>query len=1502
MNPGGLTAGAALATLQWYRQKYQPDVIFIVESRVLSHQAARVVANRLGCCWVGVQHPRLVQGPGGVYGGIGAIVCNRQVRVTLQGVERRGLMAASVSVKGKLPITCLATYLPCETSPHRADVEVILEATKREYALAARMTAGDQVLWLGDFNTSLGNGQGHFTHDSKVSSASRCNLIRGVMRHLGMLPLHGRAEHEKAECTSLPAAERHRDQAGSGREVDYIMGPTAWQLGTDYWLVPTPLPARAVGPEHRPRRAGLRPLDRRVQQQQAQLDREVPVDMFRPPLHLPLAVDLPLRQLPAGDVAAPQGRQKRVTPAAYLSAAWTSAAEMVTGGLRRAGDAARSLLWRPGPSAAAPTLDGFRRLLQTTAENAAAGERRDEVPARIRGPRQYCRGRPLPVKAVSALNEVRAWRKRIKRIHRTCRGEQLQMKLKDAAAEFKASMKRKRQAIQEAKMQWLAEEAGNGQALQMWDPHSHSKKLKSECNLDPLLSEGRAFIPSAPGAPPAAERFVSWCRSLFGEDRPAMPALSNPTRMQFVPRAPEEDLARDVHWEEVMYVLFPPSKRSSHCCPRQGGCEECIKRLQDLDVWEPSDPDSPYPHWCNRIHTSKAPGPDGFHAENARWMRPRDLKSRFDFRASMCKVYADVFTDCLRRGEVPSSFKEGLSLPLLKQTKDGARPDAANPDNYRVITMSNVDAKLFGLVILSRLQHWASQHGLISGTQNAFRPRRNCEQHVLTLHEVISSRSHAGRTTWGLFIDFKKAYDSVNQDALWRVAETAGIPANLIRVLRNWNTGRTATLDINGERTAPYPITKGVPQGDVLSPWLFNLFLEPLLREIQQDEGIQGVAAFGRRFKELVYADDIVVLSESLDEVQYVLDKVIKWGKDWGLELGVGNKKTEIVAFSHQPRPQQQGVAAAPAPVIVGGLTVQVVDEYKYLGYMATRGMGGVIPPLVGKYATVVTQNFNRFFRSNTILSRQSLRAQAITCKTYVTSGTNYLACMLPAHLPPQAATLDCAAEACYKHILRLPGSNHPRGVYPAEMRATLSIGVWSRERMRLYLDFLVNRDPNLPLHDVLAAQKAASEGAGVAGAGPGARPMGRTWWDDTLAMIAQARVLDVEVPDHRRLGRQWVKQEAAIFGRKYAFAWWQKCAQRGVEDVASTYSWLNRPPEGTKAMVAWLHGGYLVPACKLGSKQHSTPLSVAGPGCSGSVLSNARISKSLVERVLAYRAGRQHAYLMGPPKAAPVRKNRGRGRRGAAAPVDEVPDAARWRGPRRCLACGTEDAPDDMYHHMVECPHTAMQRRTMQQIARKAVEGILAEAAALTDDVPQLFEDVTLARRALSKGVRWDAPANRSMLFHLALAQPWSVEQVPIGSRIEQDGTGDATLAALLGVIFDEINLQPYRTARLCTRWARDAAQLVHACDKARERHHPVPQRRMGVLPLAEEEGQRPAVAAAVGLVDAEADDPRGDDLLVAAIDADIRRLMQAEVLAEPLAVAPVEAHDDEESDQEDP
>jgi hypothetical protein len=165
------------------------------------------------------------------------------------------------------------------------------------------------------------------------------------------------------------------------------------------------------------------------------------------------------------------------------------------------------------------------------------------------------------------------------------------------------------------------------------------------------------------------------------------------------------------------------------------------------------------------------------------------------------------------------------------------------------------------------------------------------------------------------------------------------------------------------------------------------------------------------------------------------------------------------------------------------------------IGYMVARGMGTDTLPLAFKHGKNIRDNFDRFFHSNSVTSRMSLCAQAITCKTYVTSETNFLACMLPAHQPWQATQIVAAAEACYKYILRLPGCGHPRGVYTAELRATPTVGTWACECIRVYLEFLVNRDLTLPLHDVLAAQEATAAAAAGLDRGLRCGRGGRTRW-----------------------------------------------------------------------------------------------------------------------------------------------------------------------------------------------------------------------------------------------------------------------------------------------------------------------------------------------------------------------------------------------------------------------
>jgi hypothetical protein len=138
---------------------------------------------------------------------------------------------------------------------------------------------------------------------------------------------------------------------------------------------------------------------------------------------------------------------------------------------------------------------------------------------------------------------------------------------------------------------------------------------------------------------------------------------------------------------------------------------------------------------------------------------------------------------------------------------------------------------------------------------------------------------------------------------------------------------------------------------------------------------------------------------------------------------------------------------------------------------------------------------------------------------------------------------------------------------------------------MRLYLDFLVNRDPNLPLQDVRKRQPQRAQAELALHRSPAD---GADMWDDTLAMFAQARVLDVEVPGHRRLDLSGSSRKPR-FRAEVCFAWWHKSAQHGRRHRQHGY--LAQPaPRGQQGH----GGGDLMPACELGSKQHSTPFSAA--------------------------------------------------------------------------------------------------------------------------------------------------------------------------------------------------------------------------------------------------------------------------------------------------------------------
>ena len=124
------------------------------------------------------------------------------------------------------------------------------------------------------------------------------------------------------------------------------------------------------------------------------------------------------------------------------------------------------------------------------------------------------------------------------------------------------------------------------------------------------------------------------------------------------------------------------------------------------------------------------------------------------------------------------------------------------------------------------------------------------------------------------FIDYAKAFDCMDHNKLWKILEEMEIPDHLTCLMRNLYTGQEATVRTRHGTTDWFKIGKGVRQGCILSPCLFNLYAEYIMRNAGLDEAQAGIKIAGRNINNLRYADDITLMAESEEELKSLLMRV----------------------------------------------------------------------------------------------------------------------------------------------------------------------------------------------------------------------------------------------------------------------------------------------------------------------------------------------------------------------------------------------------------------------------------------------------------------------------------------------------------------------------------------------------------------------------------------------------------------------------------------------------
>ena len=281
-----------------------------------------------------------------------------------------------------------------------------------------------------------------------------------------------------------------------------------------------------------------------------------------------------------------------------------------------------------------------------------------------------------------------------------------------------------------------------------------------------------------------------------------------------------------------------------------------------------------------------------------------------------------LFQKCFNSGTVPKAWLHSTITPIFKGS--GSRHDH---NNYRGITVQSCVAKAFCKILNNRIDKYLLANNILHDEQNGFRKKRSCQDHISSLYFLIENRKLANLDTYACFVDFKKAFDSVPRELLWRKLIKIGIRGELLKSLKALYTNLYSSVKVNDRLSPAFKVGRGVKQGCTLSPILFNIFINDLIEYL--NEAVEGIEIENTKINTLLFADDVVLIADCPIKLQHLLDALGKWCKD--NQMMINHDKTNFIHFRHPKKKLCQSTFSC------NETPIQYTDSYKYLGVEFTE-------------------------------------------------------------------------------------------------------------------------------------------------------------------------------------------------------------------------------------------------------------------------------------------------------------------------------------------------------------------------------------------------------------------------------------------------------------------------------------------------------------------------------------------------------------------------------------
>jgi hypothetical protein len=305
-----------------------------------------------------------------------------------------------------------------------------------------------------------------------------------------------------------------------------------------------------------------------------------------------------------------------------------------------------------------------------------------------------------------------------------------------------------------------------------------------------------------------------------------------------------------------------------------------------------------------KLSPYSAAGPDG--------IGPRLLK---ELSVELAPLLAHVFRSSLAEGRVPEDWKKANVTPIHK------KGPKAEPGNYRPVSLTSVSCKVMESILKDKVIAHLDRHNLQESSQHGFMKGRSCTTNLLEFLELVTEATDKGQSVDVVFLDFTKAFDKVPHKRLLSKLSSFGLSGKLLAWIKDWLLGRTQRVVLNGKFSSWTEVLSGVPQGSVLGPLLFSVFIHDI------DDAATKLDAI-RKFADDTKGMKIIKGSEDRQKMQEALDELYQWAELWGMAFNI--PKCKVMHVGHgNPR----------FDYTMAGQKLSVTEEERDIGVIMSRNL-----------------------------------------------------------------------------------------------------------------------------------------------------------------------------------------------------------------------------------------------------------------------------------------------------------------------------------------------------------------------------------------------------------------------------------------------------------------------------------------------------------------------------------------------------------------------------------